>query len=170
MTLLGNGDYIDEVYFLATETLDRNLAPADFYSIVSWDPDDLFSECHEDGFAVEDPNHLLFCTEALIDHALFADRTIYARYVDVLASLLDAVSQDVFDAVLDEAVARLDGYFRDPAVREAMIELLEENPDAIDYEDAMADIEDAAATMKHRFAERHADLRQAIEDWRTRSD
>lgn len=168
MTLIGNGDYIDEVYFVSTETVDASLAPADFYSVVGWDPDELFAPCHDDGeYAVEDPHGMVFCAEAIIDHAFFADARIYARYVEVLASVLDEISADAYGAVLDEAVGQLDIYFRNEDIRRAMVELRQDGAGEVpSYQDVMEDIRDAAARMKRVFADQHADLRQAVSVWR----
>ena len=167
MTLLGNGDYIDEVYFMSTESVDASLAPADFYSIVGWDPDELFAECHDDGdYAFEDPNDMLFCAEAVIDHALFADERIYARYVEVLSSVLDEVSADVYGAALDQAVGMLDVYFRNEDIRRAMAQVHDDDDDAPSHANMMEGTREAAADMKETFADQHAALRQAVSAWR----
>ena len=168
MTLLRNGDYIDEVYFVATQTLDASLEPTDFYTIVSWDPDDLFSRCHGGGqYAIDDPNGLLFCTESVIDHSMFADSQFYTRYVTVLESVLDEISQDIFDAALDETVAHLDTYFQSEVIRMAMIEIHDGDwQEPPRYEEVMGAITEAAVEMKRKVADRHSELREAIAVWR----
>lgn len=168
MTLLDNGDYSDEAYFLSTETIDASLEPTDLYRIMAWDPENLFQPCHHNGqYAIMDPHQMLNCAESQLDHTMFADPQVYARYVDVLASVLDQVTQEVFDAAIDETVAQLDAYFQRDDVRAAMVEIIEGNRDAATYEGAMEDIREGAQERKLGFAARQTHLRQAIERWRT---
>ena len=167
MTLLSNGDYSDEAYFISAESIDASLEPTDLYSIMGWDPENLFQACHHDAqYAIDDPHGLLHCAEAQIDHTIFADAEVYARYVDVLESVLDTVTREDFEALVDHTYALLDGYFQRDEVREAMVEIIEANPDAITYEGIMQDVEERRTDMKAGFQANQTRLRQAIEDWR----
>lgn len=167
MTLLGNGDYSDEAYFIASESVDASLEPTDLYSIMGWDPENLLQECHHDGqYALDDPNGLLHCAEAQLDHTIFADAEVYARYVDVLESVLDAVTQEDFETIVDQTYAILDSYFQRDEVRLAMVEIIEGNPDAATYEGIMEDVEERRVEMKAGFVANQARLRQAIARWR----
>ena len=160
MTLLENGDYIDEVFFVATET-------SKAYRIVAWDLDDLFSPCHFDGdFAFADPYGLLHCTEARIDHVMFADPGIYARFVDILEETLATVDKARFEAALATAVAGVLDYMADDDVRRAMVEPLADNPGAHARAEAERDIRARAEALALAFARRHGELRARVARYR----
>lgn len=166
MSLLGNGDYVDEVWFTSSETISDG-GPGDYYSITGWDTDDLFSDCHYDGsFAFDDPNGLLYCTESILDQAVFADPVIYAWYVDILEETIDTVTEDVFDAAVDRTVTGLLPFFEDQAVRDAMIELHRINPAATDIDEARDTIVARGEALKVSFAARRADYSQLIQNYR----
>ncbi len=166
MTLLGNGDYVDEVFFISNETIRQGLA-ADYYSIVGWDPDDLFSACHWGGrFAIVDPHSLLYCAESILDHATFTDPVVYAWYVEILEDVIAAMTQEVFDSAVDETVGRLLPFFEEQRIRDAMIELLESHPDASDAEPARQAIQSAGDELKALFSARRAELLESIQAYR----
>ncbi len=164
MSLLENGDYVDEVYFMSTESTDTNGQLMDYYTILSWDPDDLFSVCHHSGrFAIDDTTGLLYCTESILDHAIFAHQEGYAFYTGVLEEVLDRVTQTVFDATVDATVEEVLSHLSNDDVRLAMVELLTDNPGATDFTEAERDIRAAADVMKARFTTRRAALEAALE-------
>ena len=167
MSLLHNGDYVDEIFFYATESTDAQGRVVDYFKVVTWDPDDLFSVCHHNSkFAITDPHELLFCTEALIDHAMFADPVVYEAYVNTLDEVLAQVTPETFGATLDATASRIIDALRVDAVRLAMVELIEDNPEAVDFEVARADILAAANALKATFKTRWALLKQGISDFR----
>jgi hypothetical protein len=141
MSLLGNGDWVDEVFFHATETV-RDGARADFYRVMAWDMDDLFSPCHHNGVvAMPDPWGLLFCAEGNLEKSVLGDPILYDRFVDVLDELVTAgLTAEVFDAAVDEAAAALLPWFDRPEICAAMVELLALDPNAATPAVARADI------------------------------
>jgi len=166
MSLLRNGDYVDEVWFTASEMI-TNDAPDDYYTITGWDTDDLFSDCHHSGrFAFDDPNRLLYCAESILDHTVFADPLIYAWYVDILEETINRVTQEVFDASVDQTVAGLLPFFEDQDVRDAMVELLETTPGATDAEVARDAIVTSGEALKDEFSARRSDYTQRVQDYR----
>jgi hypothetical protein len=169
MTLLQNGDYVDEVFFYSTESTDAQGGIVDYFKVVTWDPDDLFSICHHKSkFAITDNNALLFCTEGLIDHAMFADPVVYQAYVDTLSQLLTQITPDTFGETLDATALTIIDALQVDDVRLAMVELLKDNPDAADFEVARADILAAADEMKAAFDVRWTLLKQRIDDFNTK--
>lgn len=167
MTLLGNGDYIDEVFFVAESSVNADHEVIDYYTIHAWDPDDLFSDCHHGGrFAIEDPNGLLYCTESVLDHHMFAEPIVYDRYVDTLEALIAEVPTDRFRATAESTRDELLAWFEDDEIRHAMVELLEANPDAADQEVASGEITSATETLVERFDANRAALSEAIDTYR----
>lgn len=168
MTLLGNGDYIDEVFFVAEASVDAAHQVVDYYTVHGWDPDDLFSDCHHDGrFAINDPNGLLYCTESLLDHHIFADPLVYDRYVDVLEEVIESVTPDRFRTLAEETRDELLGWFADAAIRDAMVELLAANPDASAEDVAIEEITGATESLISNFESNRDSLIEAIVDYRT---
>ena len=90
-TILRNGDYTDEIFFYASDSVSGG-SVVDFFRFAAWDMDDLFSNCHFGGeFALSDVNGLLYCTEGDLEKAILTDETIYRRYVDILEQLLNGL-------------------------------------------------------------------------------
>jgi hypothetical protein len=133
MTMIGSGDYVDEVFFYSTEatTPDGSSSPSDYFMLMGWDQDDMFSACHYAGrAAVHDPHGLVECAEAELDKRIFADPHLYRRYAAVLEQVLQRHPPERFADILAGAANRLLGFFRDPKVLAAMTELRRLNPDA----------------------------------------
>ena len=168
MTLLGNGDYIDEVFFIAEASVDESHEVTDYYTIHAWDPDDLFSACHHDSrFAIDDPNGLLYCTESVLDHLIFADPVVYSAYVDVLGDLIDELTPERFRSTAEATRDRLLAWFEDPDIRGAMVELIALNPDAVDAEVAASEIEGATTQLIERFTASRNALLDSIDAYRS---
>ncbi len=167
MSLLQNGDYVDEVYFVESETVDAEGRTSNFFSMQAWDPDDLFSDCHHDRrFAIDDEWGLLYCSEGLIDHAMFAHNEVYGLYVDTLEELLLWLSEDRFAEVLGAVGATIGDWLQVDDVRAAMVELLDANPAASDALVARGEIDAKVAEMQEAYAERRALLTARIAAWR----
>lgn len=157
MSLLESGDFIDEVYFMSTEVTGPNASPADYFSISTWDQDDIFKACHGGGVnAIVDPHGLLNCTEGRLDHAIFAEPKVYKRFAQMLETTLGWLDQATFDAATkvseDAALAVL---VSDEA-RAAMVELLDDNPKALAYDVAREEVLARGAELRKRFAKRRA--------------
>lgn len=164
MTLLGNGDYIDEVFFIAEESVDENHEVTDYYTVHAWDPDDLFSACHHNGrFAIDDPNGLLYCTESVLDHLIFADATVYSAYAVALQEVIESLTVERFTATAEATRDGLLTWFEDDDIREAMVELLEANPEAVDAEVAASEIADATTNLIANFETSRSELLAALE-------
>lgn len=167
MSLLENGDYVDEVFFVEEGTVDTAGAPASYYTIQTWDPDDLFSACHHNGrFAIEDPSTLLYCTESVLDHAIFADPLVYAYYVDTLEAVVGELTPEVFEATVTATRDELLAWFERDALRLAMVELLEQNPEAESSAVFQSEIEAATEALIEKFRVRRGALVAAIDAFR----
>jgi hypothetical protein len=168
MTLLGNGDYVDEVFFYATSSVAPDGKAEPFFSALGWDPDDLFSPCHHSGrFAIEDPHGLLYCAEGLLEHRLFADAVVYAHYVDVLAEVIAQVSEAHFADVLQASEDDILTLLARDDVRAAASELLVKHPEAATRAGAETFVRGVTAQMKSDFAAQRTLLLQRIAEYRT---
>jgi spore coat protein H len=165
---LGSGDYIDEVYFVGEESIDDVHDPQEYFTIHGWDPDAMFTECHRDGrLAIDDPNGLLRCTESLLDRAIFADDTVYARYVDILDEVLDQLTPASFEALTLESASAIQRWLERPGIAPAMTELLELDPDAADASVAAQLVDAAAADDAASYALLRAELIDRIAAFRS---
>ncbi len=119
-----SGDYVDEVFFYATESTDAAGARSDYHLVMGWDQDDAFSTCHFGGaLAIQDPAGLLGCSESELDRRIFSDPLLYRRYAEVLGRWLDRFTVERFAGRLRETADRLLVHLRKPAVLAAMTEL-----------------------------------------------
>jgi len=127
--MLHNGDYVDEVLFYGSLEADR---AHPWFRVMGWDPDDLWSDCHRNGVAaIPDPHGILYCAEANIDHLLFADDTIYGRFVDTLEGLLLAYPMDRMAAELTAVRDLLFPLMVDDQTAQAMPELHANYPESL---------------------------------------
>lgn len=156
---LHNGDFVDEVFFYAS---DESAGP--WFRMHGWDSDDLFTDCHHQGrFAFEDPHGLTFCMEGDLDRALLVSDAVYDRYVDVLEALVTdeappgAIS-DVLDGVRADLVARLG----DDATCRAMTEV-----GAADCAGLVGAIDARVAFLKGAVQDRAEALLEGIAAYRT---
>lgn len=167
MTLLGNGDYVDEVFFVAEESVGADHEVRDYYQVHGWDPDDLFSACHHNGrFALEDPNGLLYCTESVLDHAIFADADVYGLYVDTLDWLIAELTPERFRSEAESTRNELLAWFAVQEIRDAMVELLEANSLATEHDIAIAEITDATEALIAAFEASRLSLSESIAAYR----
>jgi len=124
LSLLGSGDFVDEVFFQGTTTTDSSGKPAQYFQMTAWDQDDLYTRCHHDNyFAVDDPYGLLTCAEAEADHRIGADPHLYRRYVDTLAAVIARYPTARFRALVEATSAKLLEYFAEPRILAGMVEL-----------------------------------------------
>lgn len=166
-SLLQNGDYVDEHWLTSTEHLRADGTIGDWYTSMGWDPDDIFSGCHYGGgFAYPDPYELAYCAEAEIDDIILQDPVTYARYVDMLESLSNELTEDVFDEAADATAAGLVYYLQQPGIAAAMTELLQANPGAADPMVAEAEIVAATSSLKTSFAARRQLLIDRVAEYR----
>jgi hypothetical protein len=157
MSLLESGDFIDEVYFMSTDITGPGASVEDYFSISTWDQDDIFKSCHKSGInAMIDPHGLLNCVESVFDHAIFSDPKVYARFATELHSSLTWLDEARFDAAIHASEVSVLGFFAKQEVRAAMVELLDDEPGAIDYDVAEQEVLARGAVLRDMFADRRA--------------
>ena len=168
MTAYQNGDYIDEIWVVASEQGLAGGAPGLWFSMMAWDNDDLFSECHYSGNnAFVDSNGLIYCAEAAIDQFLLGNPTMYAHYVDVLEDvLLRQVPPERFDAAVATTELAIMPVLSKPGVSAAMVRLVNDNPAAVDPAEAKRDVAASLAQLRDAYRSRHALLLQRIAAYR----
>lgn len=164
---LGNGDYIDEVFFIAESSVDEAHEVTDYYTVHGWDPDGIFSPCHREGrFEIDDPNGLLVCTESVLDQRIFADPVIYDRYVDVLEEVLGSLEADRFGALASAAADSVTRWFDDSDLLAAMVELIDDDPERLDPAVAVEYVETVAAGLADQYTILRAELLDRIASYR----
>jgi len=84
MTWVQSGDYVDEVWFYASETSNGRHR----HQLLIWDPDDSFESCHHGGVDAIGDSDLLYCAEGAIDKVLFRSKHMFKRYVENLNYIL----------------------------------------------------------------------------------
>jgi hypothetical protein len=101
MTYFQCGDYVDEVFFYAS---DEAAASGWYFRTLGWDADDLFSACHHEGMnALADPHGILYCAEGKLDRALLVSPQIYGRFAKLLQELMAAeLAEDQISRELSE--------------------------------------------------------------------
>lgn len=168
MTVLQNGDYVDEMTFYATETCDpANGEPRPYFTPMAWDADDIFSECHELSInAIFDPAGLLYCTESDFDHFIFADPHIYALYVDALERAIAFATEDRFNEALERTKQMLYPLLERETVRAADVEFQQWVPGAASYEDFTAAIDAEGARLVGKLSESRRTLSDRIAMYR----
>lgn len=166
-TLMGNGDYIDEVFFISTQAV-RGENTVDWHHLMAWDMDDLFSACHHNSkHAMDDPFDILFCAEGNIEKAIMTDPAVYARFVDILENMmLHLITKEAVDAALKETESVLLPWFERPDICAAMDVLVKSNPEAIDPEVAQADILDKMNVLRKQYDKNFSALQGKIQAYR----
>lgn len=163
MSLLGNGDYVDELWIVAGGTRDGGPAR---WTFAGWDNDDLFSDCHYGGeFAFAD--RLSYCADGALEKHLLADPYVYRRYVDTLERVITELTPAALAAALDRTGGALLPYFERPEICAAMIELLEPAPpEPRDCGSAQREIRRQMERLERLFTSRRRQLIQRIADYR----
>ncbi|MEZ4265916.1 MAG: CotH kinase family protein [Myxococcota bacterium] len=167
-TLFRNGDFVDEVYFYAS---DEPAGGGWYWRVHGWDTDDLFSDCHHGGkFAFDDPAGLIYCAEGDLDLAMWTVPGLYARYVERLERLMDvelpvARVEGELAAVRGELMALLE---RESTCR-AMTELGAAAGGSAPCEAVRAAIDQRIDAFSAEAAARRTSLRAAISAWRAGS-
>jgi hypothetical protein len=164
MTVLENGDYIDEVLFTATDARSPAGDIPEFWTFTAWDNDDLFSTCHHGGkWAMVDPNELLYCVEAEIDYILLADPYVYGHYTDLMRDLLARLTPERMQEAIDRTGAALLPWFERPEICQAMEELLMANPAAADPIEAQRDIREHLDLLRDQYVSGRAVLQNRLD-------
>ncbi len=168
-TLMGNGDYVDEVIFYSSEAV-RGGETLEWFQTMAWDMDDLYSACHHGGkHAMLDPHEILYCAEGNLEKSVMLDAAVYARFIHHLENLInETLTADHVDSALDQTAADLLPFFDDPEVCAAMVGLVAKNPEAVAPETAKADIQSHMDAMRGQYAARRDKLKARIEAYHAR--
>ncbi len=168
MTAYQNGDYIDEIWVVASEQGLAGGTTGLWFQMMAWDNDDLFSECHYSGnHAFTDSYGLIYCAEAAIDHFLLGDPMMYAHYVDVLEDvLLRKVPPERFDVAVAATELAIMPLLSRPGVSAAMVRLVNDNPGAADPVEAARDVAASLVGLSDAYRARHTLLLERIAAYR----
>ena len=139
MTMVRSGDYVDEVWFYASEEL---VGARWRFRAHAWDPDDAFQACHHDGEnALEDPNGILYCAEGRLDVALLRDEAVYAAFVDALEwTLREGMREETVDAIAETQLEEMFALLSDDDTAAGLAELVALKPENAIAANAREDI------------------------------
>ena len=166
-SLLGNGDWVDEVFFSAHQAATGGKISVRHRG-TTWDMDDLFSDCHHEGrHAMSDPHGLLYCAEGDLEKGILSDPSVHGRYVDVLEELIvERLTEERLAEALGRTAEDLLGFFDNPEVCAAMVELVESNPAAIEPAVAIQDIRSHMEELVGQYRLRREELLAGIARYR----
>jgi hypothetical protein len=168
MTVLGTGDYIDELVFYGTQTRDSVTgAPRTFFTPVAWDPDDTFSPCHDLSFnAIVDPNGLLYCAESGFDRLIFRDPHLYGLYADALERTIAFITEERFGKALQNGKDQLYPLLERDAVRQANVEFRDWTSGAMTRDEYLAAIDAEGSRELAALRDNRARLTKSIANYR----
>jgi hypothetical protein len=170
MNLMDSGGYGDESMFYATETTAPDGTRADYHLTMAWDEDDLgdlFTGCRAGGGAIVDPRGLVSCAEAALDRTIFTDPLLYARYTEVLSSVIERHPGERFAARARQAATRVLAVLERPTARAGAVELGAIDPRAnVSFEVTRALLEEELALLVSQFEHRRAALDERLARFR----
>jgi hypothetical protein len=167
MNLVGSGGYSDEVVFYSTETAGTDGSRADYNLMMGWDEDDVFTACRASGQAIVDPRGLVTCAQAALDRRIFSDSLLYARYAEVLSSVLERHSTERFSAFARGAAARVLTFLEKPDARAGLVELRAINSEATSsFEVARDLLEGELAVLVSQFDHHRETLADRLDRFR----
>jgi hypothetical protein len=104
-SILQNGDYIDELWFIQHLRLNSERELTYIYSLMKWDPEDILSGCHYKGkFALQDSWGLTYCVESVLGKAVINNPEFFDRYTTVLERIMnDELGPGKFTSAVNEA-------------------------------------------------------------------
>ena len=145
MTLVRSGDYVDEVWFFASEEL-MGVIPWRF-GMHAWDPDDSFQDCHHGGAnALKDPHGLLYCAEGDFDKVLLRSPEMYTAFVDALEWVLrEGMTAETVSTIADKQLLDMWRVLSDDDTAGGLLELHRANPRAVKMAEARRDIRGSMA-------------------------
>ncbi len=100
-TLLQNGDYLDEVFFIALAL------PGDtsfVFDIAGWDYEELFVPPHDN---LKIDNSLVYCGQDSLDATIARDSVLYAFFEDNFRSLMTEVVTDALIDSIQQEIERI---------------------------------------------------------------
>jgi hypothetical protein len=163
MNLLGSGGYRDQVFFYAAQTTGGDGNAADYHLTMGWDEDDLFAGCRAGGQAVFDPRGLVSCAQSELDERIFTDTLLYARYAEVLSSVLERHPPERFAAYARATAERVLSFLERPEARAALVELRALDPRApAELEVARGLLEDELALLIGEFTSQRQSLDERL--------
>jgi hypothetical protein len=167
-SLLLNSDSLDESVFIASESIAEDGSATDYFDFMGWDPQALFVACDPStGGLVIDAHGLTYCQASALDARVLGNAELYARYIDVLGEVLDAVDETRIMEIIDEARKQLEPLLEREGVAAAMNvgQELGANPwlGVTDAASAQAHLEALQAYTLVRFTARRAELREILD-------
>jgi hypothetical protein len=158
-SVLLNADTPDECLFISTESIDPEGRPTDHFRLMAWDPEDIQGAC-DASMPFKDENGLTFCQEAAMDRRVLANAEIFSDYVEILKSVIESLTPEVYQAVLDEAQNQLFALFdREGTARGQGIE------GVLDAASAKAMISERMAESKQIFEARRVELLEGVKKY-----
>ena len=165
-SILENGDYVDEVWFLGTRTHAADARVDTYFRVFAWDFDALFTPCHVARPAAADRYGLLYCAEAALDVRIAKDEALFALYTQVLESTLAELTPARFDEFIENSYAALSPFLDDPATTARMLQFVDRSIDLNDPGQVRGQIVADRERLKQRFRARRDQLIAALQRYR----
>lgn len=107
--LIGNRDYTDEIFFFNNASGDSIK-----FGIIPWDYDDVFVDNPHEGYVIRFLNFgdkLAFSSEDALDYKLVTNEYAYAKYLQILADVVNEISVSVIKDVFESTYQDLYPYY-----------------------------------------------------------
>ena len=118
-SLTKNGDFTDEIWFVATQEAPQS---EPYFEIYAWDLDDLFKLPHPGRYNDKFykgwlENSLIYSFESRLERKIYKDKYIYERFLETMSTMLTSEITDEFiDQKINEVKKRLTPYITEKRV------------------------------------------------------
>ncbi len=168
-SMLLNGDYLDELWLLATAGISSNGTQSTNFSAFAWDFDALFTECHQMGkAAVKDPHGLLYCAESDIAKIIVSRPELYDRYVKALEAATQALDNVAFDRFVERSLQAIESFADNREMVKITYQLDQRSEDGKIPYSLHAELQSAAQSTKQEFSRRRQELMERIDSYRSK--
>jgi hypothetical protein len=168
-SMLLNGDYLDELWLLATAGISSSGTQSTIFSAFAWDFDALFTECHQMGkAAVKDPHGLLYCAESDIARIIVSRPELYDRYVKALEAATQALDNVAFDRFVERSLQAIEPFADNREMVAITYQLDQRSGDGKIPSSLRNELQAAAKSTTGEFSRRRQELLERIENYRSK--
>ena len=169
-SVLKNGDYFDELWYQQNAVYRSDGTPGFQYTIMKWDPAEVFRNCHFlNFFTIPDPWGLTYCVESKIGGTIIKNPVLFDRYATILEALLDSElgPKNFWNAISDTRDALIRRLNRPDIVKHMYS--FHESPDKLASVEEIDDMLDSKAEeFYERYLARREQLLKNLKEYRSR--
>lgn len=161
-SVLFNGDYVDEVWFL--QIPDDNNPHGYHYEVMKWDPDDTLNHCHYGTtYAFQDPNGIAACAESELAKIVLGNPALYPRFVAEVDRLLqNELSVANVTAAFDQTVSDLKKHLTNTDIIKLMEQFHDGSDATPDLAGALVQIDQTRGELVTTFQQHHRILAHRV--------